>query len=58
MGEDYLVSVRQGTERSHADLRARCEANPKMLAKGMMTRSVDSRRSSSTAPTSTSDAAR
>jgi magnesium transporter len=34
LGEGYLVSVRHGTERAHTDLRARCEANPTLLAKG------------------------
>src|SRR5262245_53982816 len=34
VGEGYLLSVRHGTERSHAELRTRCEANPTLLARG------------------------
>ena len=34
VGETYLLSIRHGTERSHAELRTRCEASPSLLAKG------------------------
>ncbi|MFN0072995.1 MAG: magnesium/cobalt transporter CorA [Chloroflexota bacterium] len=34
LGSDYLVTVRHGSVRSHADLRARCEATPDQLALG------------------------
>src|SRR5207237_359465 len=34
VGERYLVTVRHGSQRSYADLRARCEASPTQLAKG------------------------
>jgi magnesium transporter len=34
IGERYVVTVRHGSQRSYADLRARCEASPKLLAKG------------------------
>ena len=34
VGRNYVVTVRHGSERSHAELRARCEASPALLAKG------------------------
>ena len=34
VGARYLVSVRHGSHRSHAAVRARCEATPHLLAKG------------------------
>jgi magnesium transporter len=34
VGERYVVTVRHGSQRSYADLRARCEASPALLAKG------------------------
>ena len=34
MGPRYLVSVRHGSHRSHAAVRARCEATPHLLVKG------------------------
>ncbi len=34
VGPRYLVSVRHGSHRSHAAVRARCEATPHLLAKG------------------------
>jgi len=34
VGQRYVVTVRHGTERSHTELRARCEASPALLAKG------------------------
>jgi magnesium transporter len=34
VGPRYLVSVRHGSHRSHAAVRARCEATPDLLAKG------------------------
>ncbi len=34
VGRHYVVTVRHGSQRSHAELRARCEASPLLLAKG------------------------
>jgi magnesium transporter len=34
VGSNYLVTVRHGSLRSHAGLRARCECTPRLLAKG------------------------
>lgn len=34
VGERYLVSVRHGPSRSYADVRARCEATPRLLRQG------------------------
>ena len=34
VGPGYLVSVRHGASSSYADVRARCEANPDLLAQG------------------------
>jgi magnesium transporter len=34
VGRRYVVTVRHGSQRSHAALRARCEAAPALLAKG------------------------
>jgi magnesium transporter len=34
VGAGYVVTVRHGSQRSHAALRARCEASPTLLAKG------------------------
>jgi magnesium transporter len=34
VGQRYVVTVRHGSQRSHAPLRARCEAAPALLAKG------------------------
>ena len=34
VGPRYLVSVRHGSQRSHAAVRSRCEATPALLAKG------------------------
>jgi magnesium transporter len=34
VGESYVVTVRHGSQRSHAELRARCEASPALLAQG------------------------
>jgi magnesium transporter len=34
VGERYVVSVRHGASMSYADVRARCEATPALLAKG------------------------
>ena len=34
VGERYVVSVRHGASMSYADVRARCEATPQLLAKG------------------------
>jgi magnesium transporter len=34
VGSHYAVTVRHGSNRSHVELRARCEAAPKMLAQG------------------------
>jgi magnesium transporter len=34
VGSRYVVTVRHGSHRSHAALRARCEASPTLLAKG------------------------
>ena len=34
VGRRYLVTVRHGSERSHTELRARCEASPALLGKG------------------------
>jgi len=34
VGRHYVVTVRHGSQRSHAELRTRCEASPTLLAKG------------------------
>ena len=34
VGRRYVVTVRHGSQRSHVDLRARCEASPPLLAQG------------------------
>lgn len=34
LGADYVVTVRHGSLRSHAGVRARCESTPQLLAKG------------------------
>ena len=34
VGSNYVVTVRHGSLRSHAGLRARCECTPRLLAKG------------------------
>jgi magnesium transporter len=34
VGRHYVVTVRHGSQRSHSELRARCEASPALLAKG------------------------
>jgi magnesium transporter len=34
VGRQYVVTVRHGSQRSHTELRARCEATPRLLAKG------------------------
>ena len=34
VGRHYVVTVRHGSQRSHTELRARCEASPTLLAKG------------------------
>jgi len=34
LGQNYVVTVRHGSLRSHVGLRARCECNPRLLSKG------------------------
>jgi magnesium transporter len=34
VGPRYVVTVRHGSQRSHAELRTRCEASPRLLAQG------------------------
>jgi magnesium transporter len=35
VGEDYIISVRQGASQSYAPVRQRCEASPKLLTRGV-----------------------
>lgn len=35
VGEDYIISVRQGASQSYQPVRVRCEASPRLLTRGV-----------------------